>query len=94
MNLETLDETKDSINSTLYGTEDIQLQSLKSVETFKTAKDVEKQEEFLYDNKVFGNNVTIQYPKKMGNMFTFFYFRKHPLIVIGPDCKTSLYKFR
>ena len=29
----------------------------------------------------------IKYPKKIGNLFAFFYIKNTPLIVIGKDCK-------
>ena len=36
---------------------------------------------------VFGIPYEIKYPKKIGNLFAFFYIKNTPLIVIGKDCK-------
>lgn len=56
-------------------------------------KDFEKHEENLQNktkkinNTLYGNNITIKNPKKIGEMKVLFYFRDYPLIVIGPECK-------
>lgn len=44
------------------------------------------------ENIVFGNDILETSPKKMGNAYTFFYYKAQPLITIGPDCKNSLNK--
>ena len=36
---------------------------------------------------VFGIPYEIKHPKKIGNLFAFFYIKNTPLIVIGKDCK-------
>ena len=38
-------------------------------------------------NTLYGNNISIKNPKKIGNMWAFFYCNDCPLIVIGPNCK-------
>jgi hypothetical protein len=41
-------------------------------------------EEAIY---VYGNNLKIKRPWKMGNCYTFWFLRDQPRIVIGPQCK-------
>lgn len=38
-------------------------------------------------NKLYGNNIDIINPRKIGNMWAFLYYKDKPLIVIGPECK-------
>jgi hypothetical protein len=38
-------------------------------------------------NTLYGNNISIKKPRKIGNMWAFLYYNDNPLIVIGPDCK-------
>ena len=50
----------------------------------------EQNKEFQDNNKLntlYGNDITIKCPKKIGNMRAFLYYKDNPLIVIGPDCK-------
>ena len=44
------------------------------------------------DNLVFGNDILETSPSKMGNVYTFFYYKAQPLITIGPDCKNNINK--
>lgn len=44
------------------------------------------------DLRVFGNDIKIKYPTKMGNLYTFVFIRGQPLITIGPEC-IFLFKF-
>lgn len=48
-----------------------------------------KNEESLLEDKLYGNKYTVKKPKKMGNCFTFLFFKNRPVIVIGPDCILS-----
>ena len=36
---------------------------------------------------IYGVPYDIKYPKKIGNLKVFFYFKTYPIIVIGPECK-------
>ena len=50
----------------------------------------EQNKEFQDNNKLntlYGNDITIKCPNKIGNMRAFLYDKDNPLIVIGPDCK-------
>ena len=38
-------------------------------------------------NTLYGNNISIKNPRKIGNMWAFLYCNDNPSIVIGPDCK-------
>ena len=38
-------------------------------------------------NTLYGNNIIIKNPKKIGKMRVLFYCNNYPLIVIGPECK-------
>ena len=35
---------------------------------------------------IYGNDVNIKNPKKLGNLRAFLYINDYPLIVIGPNC--------
>ena len=75
---------------------DINHKEINSINNLKgplLLKDFEKYEENLQNktkkinNTLYGNNITIKNPKKIGEMKVLFYFRDYPLIVIGPECK-------
>ena len=85
ISLETLDEKDLNISSTIFGSENLSLNNLGSMLDDKT--DIEKQDEYVYDEKVYGNDIKRKYPCKMGKVFTFLYYKSNPVIVIGPDCK-------
>ena len=38
-------------------------------------------------NLLYGNDIKIMNPKKLGKTWAFLYYNDNPLIVIGPDCK-------
>ena len=41
---------------------------------------------------LFGNNIHKKHPKKLGNIFAYFYLKNNwPLITIGPDCIILIY---
>ena len=59
---------------------------------------IEVNEEKNYENKnnnknllLYGNNIKIKNPKKIGKMWAFLYYKGNPLIVIGPNCKKILF---
>lgn len=39
---------------------------------------------------VYGSNIKIKKPIKMGKTFSFFYVNDYPWFIIGPQCKLSL----
>ena len=101
-NIETLDEdNKDSINSTFYNSENSSLNNSNLIvknhnnmnDNYNGEKleilEIEKQDNntILYDDKVFGNDIKIKKPYRYGKTFTCLYYKNHPIIVIGPDCK-------
>ena len=58
----------------------------------------EDNKEKNYENKnnnknlfLYGNNIKIKNPKKIGKMWAFLYYKGNPLIVIGPNCKKILF---
>jgi hypothetical protein len=63
-----------------------------------TAKEIDNQLSFNIGNvqttssvkltlSVYGNDLRIKYPYKMGNVFSFLFFHGDPKIIIGPQCK-------
>jgi hypothetical protein len=81
LNVETLDEDpKEMVNTS----ENV---SLNTTGISSEKSDLEKREDLLYDDKVYGVNIKIKNPWRIGKVFAFCYFKNHPLIVIGPDCK-------
>lgn len=40
---------------------------------------------------VYGNDIQIKSPFKIGNVFSFCYINNMPLIIIGPQCKVTNY---
>ena len=55
---------------------------------------VEKNYENKNNNKnllLYGNNIKMKNPKKIGKMWAFLYYKGNPLIVIGPNCKKILF---
>ena len=50
-------------------------------------KEKEEKKEKNKNNELFGNDIKIINPKKIGNVYAFLYFKDYPLIIIGPDCK-------
>jgi len=40
---------------------------------------------------LYGNDIKIQNPKYLGRTRAFFYHNNYPWIIIGPDCKLSIY---
>jgi hypothetical protein len=45
-------------------------------------------------NLIYGNDINIKQPKKLGNSFVFCYINNWPLITIGPNCIYYNYIFR
>ena len=85
-NVENLDEEpKEMIN--LSFSEEISLNTTGLSLNKKESDQLERQQDLLYDDKVYGNNVKYKKPWRMGKVFTFLYYKSHPIIVIGPDCK-------
>jgi hypothetical protein len=37
--------------------------------------------------KVYGSNIKVKSPSRMGNLFTFLFISKQPIFTIGPQCK-------
>ncbi len=83
-------ESLDEDNKEMYGmnNEDLTLKDTgNNILKTEEINNIEKQQDLItYDDKVFGNSINYKKPWKMGNNFTFLYFRSHPIIVIGPDC--------
>ena len=51
-----------------------------------------REEQNSFNGSLFyGNNINDLKPKRIGNLFAFFYINQKPLIVIGPDCKQILF---
>ena len=60
----------------------------------KLNRPIIKEEHTHFSSSLFyGNSFNDYSPKRIGNMFAFFYIKKKPLILIGPDCKNDLYNF-
>lgn len=92
LNIETLDEEpKESGNTSFVNSESV---SLNTTGVTSEKPDIEKHEELLYDDKVYGVNIKIKNPWRMGKIWAFLYFKSHPLIVIGPDCNLILNFFK
>ena len=36
---------------------------------------------------VYGNDLRVKYPTKMGNVYSFIFVNGQPLIILGPQCK-------
>jgi len=89
ISLETLDEKDVNLSSTMFASENQTLNnSINNLSLMLDEKtDIEKQDEYIYDEKVYGNEIKVKEPMKMGNVFTFLYYKTHPMFVIGPDCK-------
>jgi hypothetical protein len=47
-----------------------------------TTSEIKQEEKII----VYGNDLKIQKPSKMGNCFTYWYINGQPRIVIGPQC--------
>ena len=43
-----------------------------------------------HDILLYGNDINNLYPKYLGKMLSFIYYKNNPLICIGPDCKFFL----
>jgi hypothetical protein len=86
--VETLDEDpRENQNSTFYNSENISLNtSGLSENILKADADIEKREDLLNEDKLFGVNIKIERPKKIGKVFALFYYESTPLLIIGPDC--------
>jgi hypothetical protein len=85
--VETLDDdNKTNEQTNYYNSENINLTLVEKVETNIQSNDLEIQKELLVEDKVFGNDINIKRPSKMGKVFTSLYIMDNPLIVIGPDC--------
>jgi hypothetical protein len=86
--IETLDESQTILNIKNNNNSTLENTFLSEHENDNDSKnnDIEKGKGYLYDEKVYGNDIKIENPKKLGKTFAFLYFRKHPIIVIGPDC--------
>ena len=41
---------------------------------------------------VYGNDIRIENPFKIGKCFSFLYFKGYPVITVGPECKNKKYK--
>jgi hypothetical protein len=93
ISLETLDDKDINSSSTMFASENHTLNNsnnnLSLMLDEKT--DIEKPDEYTYDEKVYGNEIKEKQPWKMGKVFTFFYYKSHPMIVIGPDCKNGIF---
>ena len=50
-------------------------------------EDSRSEEESFNENeyKLYGNDINIKNPKKLGNLRAFLYIRDYPLIVLGPN---------
>lgn len=43
------------------------------------------------NNLLYGNDIRIMDPKYLGRTRAFFYHKNYPWVIIGPDCKISIY---
>ncbi len=79
------EESKDHLNSTFFNSEKT---SLNTNEMSDINLDIEKKEDMIFnEGKVYGVNVKSLKPSRLGKVFAMLYFKKNPLIIIGPDCK-------
>ncbi len=64
---------------------DNEISTLTSIKIENSKKKSIKDEEGI--ELLFGNNINKKHPKKLGNIFAYFYLKNNwPLITIGPDC--------
>ena len=52
---------------------------------------IKEEQNHLSTSLLFGNSIDDLSPRRLGNMYAFFYFKNKPLIIIGPDCKKYIY---
>ena len=45
-----------------------------------------KRNNFSKNKLIYGNDINIKKPKRLGNLRAFFYINDYPLIAIGPNC--------
>lgn len=79
------EESKDHLNSTFFNSEK---SSLNANEMSEINLDIDKKEDIIFnEGKVYGVNVKSLKPLRLGKVFAMMYFKKIPMIIIGPDCK-------
>ena len=50
-------------------------------------EEIEEKKEKNHKNELFGNDINIIEPQKIGNVKAYCYYKGNPLIIIGSDCK-------
>ena len=83
-------ESVDQNNSTLLHTEKSSLNALNDTQSLEIKNQIEREKDLLYDDKIFGVDIKNKSPIMIGKVFAFLYFKKVPLIIIGPDCNFVL----
>ena len=78
----------DNINTTLRNKEDLEVTCTES-NKIETINCISKKSEKI-DIIVFGNDISISNPRKMGSLYTFFFINGEPFITIGPQCNLIL----
>jgi hypothetical protein len=79
------EDSKDHLNSTFFNSERV---SLNTSEMTDINIEMEKKEDIIYnDGKVYGASIKFEKPLRLGKVFAMLYYKRTPLIIIGPDCK-------
>jgi hypothetical protein len=79
----------DNLASTISNIVDNEISIMDSV-TDRVTKNLKPMDIETVKITVFGNDLKVISPKKMGSLLTFFYIKEQPLITIGPQCKNDL----
>jgi hypothetical protein len=75
-----------NINSTINNYEDNEITCTES-SIEKGAQGTINFEPVSVNISVFGNDISLKSPTKMGLLYTFLFLNEEPLITIGPQCK-------
>jgi hypothetical protein len=88
--IENLDEEFNNsyTSSTNYASENHSLNQSIPLKDMSEENDNEKRADLLMINKetIYGNDIKIKKPYKLGKTFTCLYIKNQPLIAIGPHC--------
>ena len=63
-----------------------QIQIYKELDILENSEKIGKENLENKNKLIYGNDVNIKNPKKLGNLRAFLYINDYPLIVIGPNC--------
>ena len=63
-----------------------QTQIYKELDILENSEKIGKENLENKNKLIYGNDVNIKNPKKLGNLRAFLYINDYPLIVIGPNC--------